>query len=93
MASYMIGRLMGGGASLHGGCAVLLEKGSQPACGKYTDGDRRSPATAHHDRTEAAMAKPATSTTITRGDFVQSVAKQKHMRRSATDTSSRSMGG
>ncbi|GHK17538.1 hypothetical protein ECZU03_13270 [Escherichia coli] len=43
---------------------------------------------------KTAMApKPATTTTVTRGGFGESVAKQSTMQRSATGTSSRSMGG
>lgn len=43
---------------------------------------------------KTAMApKPATTNTITRGGFGESVAKQTSMQRSASGTSSRSMGG
>ncbi len=54
----------------------------------------RSPARPHHDRTEDGNGtKPATTATVTRGGFGESVAKQSTMQRSATGTSSRSMGG
>ncbi|MDU1297655.1 MAG: DUF1190 domain-containing protein, partial [Enterobacter hormaechei] len=43
---------------------------------------------------KTAMApKPATTSTITRGGFGESVAKQTTMQRSATGSSTRSMGG
>ncbi|MBF3299568.1 DUF1190 domain-containing protein, partial [Leptospira borgpetersenii serovar Ballum] len=43
---------------------------------------------------KSAMApKPATTSTITRGGFGDSVAKQATMQRSAAGSSSRSMGG
>ncbi|HAC8931036.1 TPA_asm: DUF1190 domain-containing protein, partial [Salmonella enterica] len=43
---------------------------------------------------KTAMApKPATTTTVTRGGFGESVAKQSTMQRSAAGTSTRSMGG
>ncbi|XIX52997.1 DUF1190 family protein [Escherichia coli] len=79
--------------------AVLLEKpGTSPAYGKYTDATGKNYGAAQPGRTmtvpKTAMApKPATTTTVTRGGFGESVAKQSTMQRSATGTSSRSMGG
>ncbi len=97
MAGYMMGRLMGGGADLHSSrCSP--RKPASPAYGKYTDATGKTMAQPSQSRTmtvpKTAMApKPATTTTVTRGGFGESVAKQSTMQRSATGTSSRSMGG
>ena len=71
---------------------------ASPAYGKYTDATGKNYGAAQPGRTmtvpKTAMApKPATTTTVTRGGFGESVAKQSTMQRSATGTSSRSMGG
>ena len=77
MAGYMMGRLMGGGAGF----------AQQPLFSSKNPGRTMTVP-------KTAMApKPATTTTVTRGGFGESVAKQSTMQRSATGTSSRSMGG
>ena len=79
MAGYMMGRLMGGGM------------GAQHASGK-----NYGAATPGRTMTvpKTAMApKPATTSTVTRGGFGESVAKQSTMQRSASGTTTRSMGG
>ena len=104
MAGYMMGRLMGGGATAPAPAAQPLFSSSNPASpanGKFVDasGKNYGPAVAG-GRTmtvppSALAPKPATTTTITRGGFGESVAKQQaHMQRqSATSSSQRSMGG
>ena len=73
---------------------------ASPAYGQYTDASGKSYGAAQPGRTmnvpKTAMApKPATTTTVTRGGFGESVAKQSTMQRSAagSTSSSRSMGG
>ncbi|MCT7474185.1 DUF1190 domain-containing protein [Escherichia coli] len=88
---------MGGGADLHSSRCSPRKTPASPAYGKYTDATVNYGA-AQPGRTmtvpKTAMApKPATTTTVTRGGFGESVAKQSTMQRSATGTSSRSMGG
>ncbi len=77
--------------------AVLLENPASPAYGKYTDATGKTmaqPSRRTMTVPKTAMApKPTTTTTVTRGGFGESVAKQSTMQRSATGTSSRSMGG
>nr|VXZ92122.1 Protein of uncharacterised function (DUF1190) [Klebsiella pneumoniae] len=80
--------------------AVQLENPASPAYGQYTDASGKSYGAAQPGRTmnvpKTAMApKPATTTTVTRGGFGESVAKQSTMQRSAagSTSSSRSMGG
>uniref|UniRef100_A0A3B0LWI6 Uncharacterized protein n=1 Tax=Arsenophonus endosymbiont of Trialeurodes vaporariorum TaxID=235567 RepID=A0A3B0LWI6_9GAMM len=104
MAGYMMGRLMGGGTAAPAPAAQPLFSSSNPASpanGKFVDtsGKNYGPAVAG-GRTMAvppsALApKPATTTTITRGGFGESVAKQqtRMQRQSATTPSQRSMGG
>ncbi|HGJ5875117.1 MAG TPA: DUF1190 family protein [Arsenophonus sp.] len=106
MAGYMMGHLMGGGNA-----APAVAPTSQPlfssnnpaspANGKFVDasGKNYGPAVAG-GRTitvppSALAPKPAMTTTITRGGFGESVAKQQaHMQRqSVTSPSQRSMGG
>lgn len=97
MAGYMMGRLMGGGAGFAQQPLFSSKNPASPAYGKYTDATGKTmalPSQSHHDRTKTAMApKPATTTTVTRGGFGESVAKQSTMQRSATGSTSRSMGG
>ena len=88
MAGYMMGRLMGGGAGYQ----------QQPLFSSKNPASRKGYGAATPGRTvtvpKTAMApKPATTNTITRGGFGESVAKQTSMQRSASGTSSRSMGG
>ncbi len=104
MAGYMMGRLMGGGANAPAPAAQPLFSSNNPASpanGKFVDasGKNYGPAVAG-GRTmtvppSALAPKPATTTTITRGGFGESVVKQQaHMQRqSATSSSQRSMGG
>ncbi|ELQ6062401.1 DUF1190 family protein [Cronobacter sakazakii] len=98
MAGYMMGRLMGGGMGFAQQPLFSSRNPASPAYGKYTDASGRNYGTAQPGRTmtvpKSAMApKPATTSTITRGGFGDSVAKQATMQRSAAGSSSRSMGG
>ncbi len=101
MAGYMMGRLMGG-SSAPSQPLFTSKSASSPANGKFVDatGKNYGPATAGGRSMtvpKTAMApKPATTSTITRGGFGDSVAKQSTMQRSSTSSSSnssRSMGG
>ncbi|WP_340614173.1 DUF1190 family protein [Xenorhabdus thailandensis] len=101
MAGYMMGRLMGG-SSAPSQPLFTSQSASSPANGKFVDATGKSygPATAGGRSMtvpKTAMApKPATTTTITRGGFGESVAKQSAMQRSSassSSSSSRSMGG
>lgn len=94
----MMGRLMGGGAGFAQQPLFSSKNPASPAYGKYTDATGKNYGAAQPGRTmtvpKTAMApKPATTTTVTRGGFGESVAKQSTMQRSATGISSRSMGG
>lgn len=98
MAGYMMGRLMGGGFNQQ---PLFTPRGAaSPANGQFVDASGKSygPATAG-GRTmtvpKTAMApKPATTTTVTRGGFGETVAKQNSLQRSsASSTGSHSMGG
>ncbi|WP_075183058.1 DUF1190 family protein [Pantoea sp. 1.19] len=99
MAGYMMGRMMGGGGYQQQPLFSSKNPAS-PANGKFVDASGRSygPATGG-GRTmsvpKTALApKPATTSTVTRGGFGETVAKQASMQRSAASgTSSRSMGG
>jgi uncharacterized protein YgiB involved in biofilm formation len=96
MAGYMMGRMMSGGAAQQP--LFSSRNPASPAYGQYTDASGKNYGAARPGRTmtvpKTAMApKPATTSTITRGGFGESVAKQATMQRSATGTSSRSMGG
>ncbi|EOC3062021.1 DUF1190 family protein [Cronobacter dublinensis] len=98
MAGYMMGRLMGGGMGFAQQPLFSSRNPASPAYGKYTDASGRNYGAAQPGRTvtvpKSAMApKPATTSTITRGGFGDSVAKQATMQRSAAGSSSRSMGG
>ncbi|MDX7990516.1 DUF1190 family protein [Xenorhabdus sp. psl] len=101
MAGYMMGRLMGGSSAPSQPLFTSKSAGS-PANGKFVDatGKGYGPATAGGRSMtvpKTAMApKPATTSTITRGGFGESVAKQSTMQRSSassSSSSSRSMGG
>lgn len=98
MAGYMMGRLMGGGAGFAQQPLFSSRNPASPAYGQYTDASGKGYGAAQPGRTmtvpKTAMApKPATTTTVTRGGFGESVARQATMQRSAAGTSSRSMGG
>lgn len=98
MAGYMMGRLMGGGAGYAQQPLFSSKNPASPAYGQYTDASGKSYGAAQPGRSatvsKTAMApKPATTTTVTRGGFGESVAKQTSMQRSASGTSTRSMGG
>jgi len=98
MAGYMMGRLMGGGAGYQQQPLFSSKNPASPAYGQYTDASGKGYGAAQPGRTmtvpKTAMApKPATTSTVTRGGFGESVAKQNTMQRSATGTSTRSMGG
>lgn len=98
MAGYMMGRLMGGGAGFAQQPLFSSKNPSSPAYGKYADASGKSYGAATPGRTttvpKTAMApKPPTTSTVTRGGFGDSVAKQNTMQRSSATGSSRSMGG
>ncbi|WP_318390571.1 DUF1190 family protein [Enterobacter sp.] len=98
MAGYMMGRLMGGGAGFAQQPLFSSRNPASPAYGQYTDASGKGYGAAQPGRTatvpKTALApKPATTTTVTRGGFGESVAKQTSMQRSAAGTSTRSMGG
>ena len=103
MAGYMMGRMMSGGMGAQQPLFTSKAAGS-PANGKFVDASGKSygPATTGRSMTvpKSAMApKPATTSTVTRGGFGESVAKQSTMQRSnasssnRSGTSSRSFGG
>jgi uncharacterized protein YgiB involved in biofilm formation len=80
MAGYMMGRLMGGGMGAQQPLFSSKNPAS-PAYGQYTDAGGKSYGAAQPGRTmnvpKTAMApKPATTSTVTRGGFGESVAKQ-----------------
>lgn len=101
MAGYMMGRMMGGGF----GQSPLFTSSSpnSPAHGKFVDATGKNFGNATTGRTmtvdkRALSPKPATTTTVTRGGFGESVAKQNAASRSSassssTRSSSRSFGG
>jgi uncharacterized protein YgiB involved in biofilm formation len=99
MAGYMMGRMMGGGAGFAQQPLFSSRNPASPAYGQYTDAGGKSYGAAQPGRSatvsKTAMApKPATTSTVTRGGFGESVAKQNTMQRSsASGTSTRSMGG
>jgi uncharacterized protein YgiB involved in biofilm formation len=96
MAGYMMGRMMSGGMQQQ---PLFSSKNPRsPAYGQYTDANGKGYGAAQSGRTttvpKTAMApKPATTSTVTRGGFGESVAKQSTLSRSAAGTSTRSMGG
>lgn len=99
MAGYMMGRMMGGGMAQP---LFTPRNPASPANGQFVDAAGKSygPAAASRTATvpKSAMApKPATTTTITRGGFGESVARQNTMQRQsaapAGRSTSRSFGG
>jgi len=97
MAGFMMGRMMSGGGYAQQPLFTSKTAGS-PANGKFVDATGKSygPATTGRSMNvpPSAMApKPATTSTVTRGGFGESVAKQSTMQRSASGTTTRSMGG
>jgi Predicted integral membrane protein len=96
MAGYMMGRMMSGGMQQQ---PLFSSKNpASPAYGQYTDASGKGYGAAQPGRTmnvpKTAMApKPATTSTVTRGGFGESVAKQSTMSRSSAGTTTRSMGG
>ena len=102
MAGYMMGRMMSGGAGFAQQPLFSSRSPASPANGQFVDASGKSYGAATSGRTvtvpKTALApKPATTNTITRGGFGESVAKQTSMQRSSASTgsssSSRSMGG
>lgn len=99
MAGYMMGRMMGGGAGFTQQPLFSSKNPASPAYGKYTDARGKSFGAAMPGRTmtvpKTAMApKPATTTTVTRGGFGESVTRQATMQRSrSSGFHSHSMGG
>lgn len=99
MAGYMMGRMMGGGAGFAQQPLFSPKTPASPANGQFVDAAGKNYGSATSGRTmnvpKTAMApKPATTSTITRGGFGETVAKQNSMQRSsASGTSSRSLGG
>ncbi|WP_251277535.1 DUF1190 domain-containing protein, partial [Enterobacter hormaechei] len=80
--------LMGGGAGYQQQPLFSSKNPASPAYGQYTDASGKGYGAATPGRTvnvpKTAMApKPATTSTITRGGFGESVAKQTSMQRSA----------
>ncbi len=96
MAGYMMGRLLSGGFSQQP--LFSSSSAASPARSQYVDASGRSYGTATPGRTTtvpaSAMApKPATTTTITRGGFGETIARQATMQRSQAGNSGRSLGG
>ncbi|MEJ5063381.1 DUF1190 family protein [Erwinia sp. MYb375] len=97
MAGYMMGRMMGGGMGQQQPLFSSKNPAS-PANGKFVDASGKSFGAATSGRTmtvpKTALApKPATTSTVTRGGFGESVAKQSTMQRSSATSTNRSMGG
>ncbi|WHS99389.1 MAG: hypothetical protein LZT29_02390 [Pantoea stewartii] len=99
MAGYMMGRMMGGGAGFAQQPLFSPKTPNSPANGQFVDASGRNYGNATPGKTmnvpKTALApKPTTTSTITRGGFGETVAKQNAMQRSsASGTSSRSLGG
>lgn len=96
MAGYMMGRMMGGGFSQQP--LFTSRAPNSPANGKFVDASGRNygPATAGRSMNvpKTAMApKPATTSTVTRGGFGETVAKQSSTMQRSSSTPHRSMGG
>lgn len=92
MAGYMMGRMMGGGMAQP---LFSPRNAASPARGQFVDASGRSygPATGGRSATvpkSAMTPKPATTTTITRGGFGESVARQMPMQRHSTAPAARS---
>nr|WP_113865341.1 DUF1190 family protein [Brenneria salicis]NMN93108.1 uncharacterized protein YgiB involved in biofilm formation [Brenneria salicis ATCC 15712 = DSM 30166]RBP65187.1 uncharacterized protein YgiB involved in biofilm formation [Brenneria salicis ATCC 15712 = DSM 30166]RLM31689.1 hypothetical protein BHG07_04015 [Brenneria salicis ATCC 15712 = DSM 30166] len=98
MAGYMMGRMMGGGAGFAQQPLFTSKSPTSPANGKFVDATGRNYGNATTGRAisvpkTALTPKPATTSTVTRGGFGETVAKQTSMQRSSASSSSRSMGG
>ncbi len=99
MAGYMMGRMMGGGFGGQQQPLFTSRAPNSPANGKFVDASGKSFGSATPGRTmnvpKTAMApKPATTSTVTRGGFGDSVAKQATAQRSsATSGTRRASGG
>ncbi|UXY11602.1 DUF1190 family protein [Kosakonia sp. ML.JS2a] len=97
MAGYMMGRLMGGGAGFAQQPLFSSRNPASPAYGQYTDASGKGYGAAQPGRTmtvpKTAMAPKPATTTVTRGGFGESVAKQNTMQRRVSGTPTRSMGG
>ncbi|NLS43045.1 DUF1190 family protein [BEV proteobacterium] len=102
MAGYMMGRMMSGGAGFAQQPLFSSRSPASSANGQFVDASGKSYGAATSGRTvtvpkTALVPKPATTNTITRGGFGESVAKQTSMQRSSasngSSSSSRSMGG
>lgn len=102
MAGYMMGRMMSGGGYAQQPLFTSNSPNS-PANGKFVDASGKNYGSATAGRAitvpkTAMTPKPAATTTITRGGFGETVAKQNSMQRSNAATGSRtgtyrSMGG
>lgn len=105
MAGYMMGRLMGGGMGGQQQPLFSSKSPTSPANGKFVDASGKNYGAATPGRTmtvpKSALApKPATTSTVTRGGFGESVAKQNTLQRNSSTAkatnsmrSNRSMGG
>ncbi|MGK2888603.1 MAG: DUF1190 family protein [Candidatus Malihini olakiniferum] len=102
MASYMMGRMMSGGADFAQQPLFSARSPASPANGQFVDASGKSYGASTSGRTvtvpKTALApKPVTTNTITRCGFGKSVTKQTSMQRSSasngSSSSSRSMGG
>lgn len=95
MAGFMMGRMMNGSYAQQP--LFTSRSANSPANGKFVDASGKSYGPATTGRSinvpKSAMApKPATSSTVTRGGFGESVAKQTSMHHSSASRT-RSMGG
>ncbi|WP_409309116.1 DUF1190 family protein [Pectobacterium sp. B1J-3] len=101
MAGYMMGRMMSGGAGFAQQPLFTSKSPTSPANGKFVDATGKNYGNATTGRSinvprTALAPKPATTSTVTRGGFGETVAKQTSMQRSSassSSSSSRSMGG
>ncbi len=96
LAGYMMGRMMGGGFAQQP--LFTSRNPASPAYGKYTDAGGKSYGAAQAGRSinvpkSAMTPKAATTNTITRGGFGETVARQSTMHRSSAGSHSRSFGG
>ena len=92
MAGYMMGRLMGGGMAQP---LFSPRSAASPARGQFVDASGKTYGPANGGRTatvpkSAMTPKPATTTTITRGGFGESVARQMPMQRHSQAPAARS---
>lgn len=87
MAGYMMGSMLSNGGAFAQQPMFSSRNPASPAYGQYTDAKGRSYGSATSGRSmrvsnHAFTPHPATTTTITRGGFGDSVAKQSSMKRS-----------